>query len=65
MQFSARSALRIPIDAQNSFLRADSFAIATYLLATRPKGISSIQLRRDLGISQSAAWFLLHRLREA
>ena len=42
-----------------------NWAMATYLLATRPKGVSSVQLRRDLGISQSAAWFLLHRLREA
>ena len=42
-----------------------NWAMAAYLLATRPKGISSIQPRRDLGISQSAAWFLLHRLREA
>ena len=31
------------------------WVVATYLLATRPKGISSVQLGRDLGISQSAA----------
>lgn len=29
------------------------------------KGVSSMQLHRDLGISQPAAWFLLHRIREA
>ena len=41
-----------------------SWAIATFLLAIHPKDISSAQLGRDLGISQSSAWFLLHRLRE-
>ena len=39
--------------------------ITTYLLATRPKGISSMQLHRDLGITQKAAWFLLQKLRES
>ena len=43
----------------------ENWAMAAYPLATRPKGISGIQPRRDLGISQSAVWFLLHRLREA
>ena len=41
------------------------WAVATYLLATRPKGISSVQLGRDLGIKQSSAWLLLHKLRES
>lgn len=38
---------------------------AMYLLQTARKGISSIQLGIELGITQSSAWFLLHRLREA
>ena len=42
-----------------------NWAVTTYLIATRPKGISSMQLYRDLGIRQSSAWFLLHRLRES
>ena len=37
---------------------------AIYLCANHKKGISSLQLGRDLGIHQSSAWFLLHRLRE-
>ena len=41
------------------------WAVATYLLATRPKGISSVQLGHDLGIKQSSAWLLLHKLRES
>ena len=40
------------------------WAIASYLLATGLKGQASMKLHRDLGISQKAAWFLSHRLRE-
>ncbi len=39
--------------------------IALYLPASRPKGVSSRQLHRDLGISYKAAWHLSHRIREA
>lgn len=38
---------------------------AMYLLATSRKGISSVQLSKELSIRQASAWFLLHRLREA
>jgi len=44
-------------------LRTWLFAI--YLNATSLKGVSSLKLHRDLGISQPAAWFLNHRIREA
>ena len=40
------------------------WAIGIFLYATSLKGISSLKLHRDLGIGQSAAWFMLHRLRE-
>ena len=38
---------------------------AIYLELTNLKGVSSMKLHRDLGISQPAAWFVLHRIREA
>lgn len=37
---------------------------AIYLLMTAKKGISSLQLAKEL-ITQKSAWFLRHRLREA
>lgn len=37
---------------------------AMYLCASHKKGVSSLQIGRDLGIHQSSAWFLLHRIRE-
>ena len=39
--------------------------IAIYLLSSHKKGISSIQLSKDLGVTQKTAWFMLHRLRHA
>jgi transposase-like protein len=38
---------------------------AMYLLVTARKGISSMQLAKEIGISQHSAWFMLQRLREA
>ena len=40
------------------------WAIAIFLIATNLKGISSMKLHRDLGITQKSAWFLAHRIRE-
>ncbi len=40
------------------------WAVAIFLVMTYPKGMSSIQLGKDLGISQKAAWHLAHRLRK-
>jgi transposase-like protein len=37
---------------------------AIYLATAHKKGISSLQLSRDLNITQKTAWFLLHRIRE-
>src|SRR3984893_4325037 len=38
---------------------------AMYLLMTARKGISSLQLAKEIGIRQASAWFMLHRIREA
>ena len=38
---------------------------AMYLLLTARKGISSLQLSKEISITQKSAWFLLHRIREA
>jgi transposase-like protein len=38
---------------------------AMYLLVTARKGISSLQLSKELSITQKSAWFVLQRLRQA
>ena len=50
---------------QGSKLPYRVWAIGIYLFMTNLKGISSMRLHRELGITQKAAWFMLHRLREA
>jgi transposase-like protein len=38
---------------------------AVYIILSHKKGISSIQLGKDLGVTQKTAWFMLHRIRES
>jgi len=39
--------------------------IAIYLLTTSKKGISSVQLAKQVGVTQKTAWFIDHRIRKA
>ena len=48
-----------------SHIPLQKWAIAIYLVTTSLKGVSSMKLHRDLGITQKSAWFMLHRIREA
>ena len=38
---------------------------AMYLVTAHKKGISSVQMAKNLGITQKSAWFLIHRIRES
>ena len=50
---------------QGSNIPLTKWAMAAYLLTTSLKGVSSMKLSRDLGISQKSAWHLAHRIRKA
>ena len=50
---------------EGSNLGYQTWAIAIYLLTTSLKGVSSMKLHRDLGITQKSAWHLAHRIRTA
>ena len=50
---------------ENSRLPLRTWIYAIYLLQTARKGVSSLQLSKELDITQKSAWFMLHRLREA
>ena len=39
--------------------------IATFLVMTSLKGVSSMKLHRDIGVTQKTAWFMAQRLRAA
>jgi hypothetical protein len=37
--------------------------MAIYLIVNHKKGISSLQLGRDIDVTQKTAWFMLHRVK--
>ena len=49
---------------ENSNVKLRTFFAAIYICSAHKKGISSLQLSRDLGVTQKTAWFVLHRVRE-
>ncbi len=57
--------VRIGMVLERSRLSYRAWAIGLYLYASCIKGISSMKLHRELGITQKSAWFMLHRIREA
>ena len=48
---------------ERSHVPLHKWVYAMYLLVTARKGISSMQLAKEIGITQKSAWFVLHRLR--
>lgn len=50
---------------ERSHVPLHKWLYAMYLLVTARKGVSSLQLSKQIGITQKSAWFVLHRLREA
>ena len=49
---------------ENSKIKLNIWFAAIYLCTAHKKGISSLQLHRDLGVTQKTAWFMLPRIRE-
>lgn len=39
--------------------------LAIFMLHTARKGVSSVQMAKEIGVTQKTAWFLNHRIREA
>lgn len=50
---------------ERSHIPLHKWLYGMYLMVTARKGISSMQLSKEIGITQKSAWFMLHRLREA
>ena len=49
----------------DSKLSLSKWGLAFYLYSTQLKGVSSMKLHRDLGVTQKTAWHMAHRIREA
>jgi transposase-like protein len=50
---------------ERSHIPLHKWIYAMYLLMTARKGVSSLQLGKEIGVTQKSAWFVLHRIREA
>ncbi len=49
---------------QSSNLGLRTWIFAMYLMSTNLKGVSSMKLHRDLGITQKTAWHMTQRIRK-
>ncbi|WP_420321229.1 IS1595 family transposase [Flagellimonas sp.] len=56
--------VRVGTIFENSKIPFRIWFAAIWLATEHKKGISSVQLAIDLGITQKTAWFVLHRIRE-
>jgi transposase-like protein len=50
---------------ERSHVPLHKWLYAIYLVVTARKGVSSLQLFKEIGITQKSAWFMLQRIREA
>jgi transposase-like protein len=57
--------VRIGTILERSHVSLQDWAIAIYMHLTSLKGVSSMKLHRDLGVTQKTAWFMLQRIRRA
>ncbi len=57
--------VRVGTVMERSKVPLRKWAFAIYLEMTSLKGVSSMKLHRDIGVTQRTAWFMVHRIREA
>ena len=57
--------VRIGTVMERSKISLQKWAIAIYMHLTSLKGVSSMKLHRDIGVTQKTAWFMLQRIRKA
>src|SRR5437660_3397013 len=57
--------VRIGTIFEDSHLPFCKWLVTLHLMTSSKKGISSLQISRELGITVKSAWFMTHRIREA
>ena len=70
MPFHCRDCRKFFSVKTNSFMHSSKvgyqkWVIAVYLITSSLKGVSSMKLHRDIGVTQKTAWHMAHRIREA
>jgi len=50
---------------ERSHVPLHKWIYAMHLIVTARKGVSSLQLSKEIGVTQKTAWFMLGRIREA
>lgn len=60
-----RFSIRVGTIFEDSKIELRKWFMAIWLITSHKKGISSVQLAKDVGVTQKTAWFMLHRLRHA
>jgi transposase-like protein len=48
---------------EGSHISLQNWFYCIYIFLSHKKGISSVQLAKDIGVTQKTAWFMLHRIR--
>jgi len=60
-----QSTIRTGTVMEGSHIPLRKWLYVMYLLGIARKGVSSIQIAKEIGVTQKSAWFMLNRLREA
>lgn len=57
--------VRVGTIFEDSHIPLRKWLMAIHLLTSSKKGISSLQIQREVGVTYKSAWFMTHRIREA
>ena len=57
--------VRVGTIFEDSHIPLGKWLIAIHMMCSSKKGVSANQLKRQLGLAYSSAWFMCHRVREA
>jgi len=57
--------IRVGTIFERSHVKLHTWLYAMYMVVTARKGVSAMQLSKELGLTYKTAWFLEHRIREA
>lgn len=57
--------VRVGTIFEDSKIPLQKWYACLYLILSHKKGVSSLQLHRDIGVTQKTAWYMLHRVRHS